>query len=338
MTRRDRFASHAPARRAALAGLAALAPLAAFRGALAQPAPDWPTRPVRAIVPFPPGSTPDIVARLVAEHWSANQRQPMVVENRAGAGGNIGTLAVARAAPDGYTVGLSITGPLVNNTVLYAKLPYDPFRELAPITLAATQPSVLAVSPTLGVDTPRQFLELLRRSPGKFNYASLGNGTVAHLAMELIKARTGTYIVHIPYGGSPAAVTSILQGDTHMAALPPAAVIPQVRAGRLKALAVTSATRFALLPELPTFREVGIADVEATAWSGYVAPAGVPAPILARLHAGLTGALRDPGVGEKLRAQFMEPVGGTSAEFAEFMRAELARWTPVIRRAGVVLD
>ena len=298
----------------------------------------WPSKTVRIVVPFGPGSTPDILARLVADRLSQKLGQSFIVENRPGAGGNIGTLAVARAAPDGYTIGLSITGPLVNNTVLYSKLPYDPFKDLAPVTLAAVQPSVLAVSPSLGVNSAQELIALLRRNPGKYNYASLGAGTVAHLAMELVKVKSGTYIVHIPYPSSPAAVTSIIAGDTQMGTLPPAAVMPQVKAGKLKALAVTTATRSPLLPELPTFREVGIPDVEATAWLGFVVPAAVPAPLIERINRELVAALRDPAVVEKLRAQYMEPAPGTPKEFADFMQAELRRWTPVIRRAGVTLD
>lgn len=306
--------------------------------ARAQSADAWPTKTVRVIVPFGPGSTPDILARLVADRLTQTTKQSFIVENRAGAGGNIGTLAIARAAPDGYTIGLSITGPLVNNTLLYSKLPYDPFKDLAPVTLAAVQPSVLAVSPSLEVNSPQELIALLRRNPGKYNYASLGAGTVAHLAMELIKVKSGTYIVHIPYPSSPAAVASIVAGDTQMGTLPPAAVMPQVRAGRLKALAVTTASRSPLLPELPTFREAGIPDVEATAWLGFVVPAAVPAPLVERINRELVAALRDPDVVAKLRTQFMEPMPGTPQAFAGFMQAELKRWGPVIKRAGVTLD
>lgn len=319
---------------------AGLAPAIAALPALAraEAADAWPTKTVRIVVPFGPGSTPDLLARLVAERLGKKLGQSFIVENRPGAGGNIGTLAVVRAPADGYTIGLSITGPLVNNTVLYKKLPYDPFRDLAPVTLAAVQPSVLAVSPSLGVRTAQELLALLRANPGKYNYASLGAGTVAHLAMELIKVRSGTYIVHIPYPSSPAAVTSIITGETQMGTLPPAAVMPQVKAGKLEALAVTTATRSPLLPELPTFKEVGIPGVEATAWLGFVVPAAVPGPLVERINRELVAALKDPAVAEKLRGYYMEPSPGTPKEFADFMQAELQRWTPVIRRAGVTLD
>jgi len=197
---------------------------------------------------------------------------------------------------------------------------------------------VLAVSSDLGVDNVADLLALLRRNPGKYNYASVGAGTVSHLSMELIKARTGTYIVHVPYNASPAAVMSILQGDTHMASLAPLAVIPQVKAGKLKALAVTTAQRSVFMPEVPTFREAGIPEIEATAWIGIVVPARTPQPIVERLNREIVAALKDPGVAEKLRAVYMEPVGNSPAQFAAFMQEELRRWGPVIKRSGVTID
>lgn len=300
--------------------------------------PDWPSRTVKLIVPFPPGSTPDVLARLVADRLATALRQPVIVDNKAGAGGNIGTDAVAKAPPDGYTVGVSITGPLVNNTVLYKSLPYDPFRDLAPVTLAAVQPNVLAVSTDLGVSSVRELIELLRRNPGKYNYASVGAGTVSHLSMELIKARTGTFIVHVPYNASPAAVMSILQGDTQMASLAPLAVIPQVRAGKLRALAVTTGERSVFMPDVPTFRETGIPDIEATAWIGIVVPARTPQAIIDRLNREIVAILKDPQTVEKLRAVYMEPVGNSPQAFAAFMQEELKRWKPVIARSGATID
>lgn len=300
--------------------------------------PDWPSRTVKLIVPFPPGSTPDVLARLVADRLATALRQPVIVDNKAGAGGNIGTDAVAKAAPDGYTVGVSITGPLVNNTVLYKTLPYDPFRDLAPVTLAAVQPNVLAVSTDLGVGSVRELIELLRRNPGKYNYASVGAGTVSHLSMELIKARTGTFIVHVPYNASPAAVMSILQGDTQMASLAPLAVIPQVKAGKLRALAVTTAERSVFMPDVPTFREAGIPDIDATAWIGIVVPARTAPAIIDRLNREIVAILKDPQTVEKLRAVYMDPVGNLPQAFAAFMQEELKRWKPVIVRSGATID
>lgn len=319
-------------RAGAAASVAALgAPLARAQAG------DWPARPLKMLVPFGPGSTPDIVARLVSEQMATSLGQPVVVENKAGAGGMIATGQVAKADPDGYTVGISITGPLVNNTVLYESMPYDPFRDLAPLTLAAIQPAVLTVVPELGVDSAPGLFTLLKAHPGRYNYASVGNGTVAHLAMELIKMRTDTFAVHIVYPSSPAAVQSLLAGDTQMAALAPAAVIPQVKAGKLRALAVTLPERSPFLPDLPSFREIGLPEVQASAWMGFVTRAGTPQPILDKLHASMAAALRAPGVVERMHNVQMTPVGNTPAQFAAFMQEELRRWRPVIRRTGLKL-
>lgn len=293
---------------------------------------------MRLIVPFAPGSTPDLLARMLAEPLTGRFGQAFFVDNRPGAGGNIGTRQVARSAPDGYSIGVSITGPLVNNLLLYPKLGYDPFKDLTPITLAAIQPSVLVVSPVLGVTDVASLLDLLRRSPGRFNYASIGAGSVSQLSMELIEVHTGTRIVHVPYDSSAAAVASLLSGDTQIASLAPAAVMPQVRAGTLRALAVTSAQRFEPLPQLPTFRECGIPDVVATAWIGIVAPARLPAALIQRIHSAFADVLHDEAVMGRLRAQYMQPVGDTPAQFAAFMKEEYERWAPVIRKSGIRLE
>ncbi|MDB5805128.1 MAG: putative Bug-like extra cytoplasmic solute receptor, family [Betaproteobacteria bacterium] len=315
--------------------LPALLLLAGARPALAQ---DYPNHPIRMIVPFAAGSTPDIFARIVGDKASQLLKAPIVIDNRAGAGGNLGTDLVAKAAPDGYTLGASITGPLVNNTVLYKKLPYDPFRDLVPVTFGVHQPNVLAVSPSLGVNNMQELFALLKKNPGKYNYASIGAGSLSHLSMELIKDKTGTFIVHIPYSSSPAAVTSVIAGDTQMTSLAPLAIMPQVAAGKLKALAISTPRRSPLLPNIPTFREAGILSVEATAWIGIVAPAHTPQPIIDRLNHDFVAALKDPATAEKLRAQYMDPNPGSPAEFAAFMRAELARWAPVIKRSGASAD
>lgn len=299
---------------------------------------DFPTRPIRVLVPFAAGSTPDVFARIVGERVSATIRQPLVIENRPGAGGMVATEAVARAQPDGYTIGVSITGPLVNNTVLYKKMSYNPFTDLAPITLGVHQPNVLAITPTLNVNTMQELFELLKKNPGRYNYASIGAGSLSHLSVELIKAKTNTFIVHIPYASSPAAVTSVIAGDTHIASLAPLAVMPQVQAGKLKALAISTPQRSPLLPTIPTFKEAGILDVEATAWIGVVAPAKTPAPVIERLNREFVAAMREPATAEKLRAQYMDPAPGTPAQFAAFMQEELKRWGPVIKRSGATID
>lgn len=299
---------------------------------------EWPERPVKIIVPFGPGSTPDIVARLLGDKLRERLGQPFIVENRAGAGGNVGTEAVARAAPDGYTLGVSITGPLVNNKLLYKKLGYDPFKDLAPITQLVTQPSVLVVTNDLGANSAQELIALLKKNPGKYNYASFGNGSIAHLAMELLATQSGSQVVHVPYPGSPQAIQALLRGDAHMGALPPGPVMPQVKAGKLKAIAVTMPERFPLLPDMPTFKESGIPNVEATAWQGAVVPAGTPDAIVRTLQREIAAILHLPEVADKLRAQYMEPVGSTPEDFAAFMREELARWEPIVRRSNIALD
>jgi tripartite-type tricarboxylate transporter receptor subunit TctC len=298
---------------------------------------DWPRKPVRVIVPFPAASTPDTLARTVTDRLSAQLKQPFVVENRPGAGGMIGTDAVAKAAPDGYTIGVSITGPLVNNTLLYKSMAYDPFRDLAPITLAVNQPCVLVVNKDFPAANVPEVIAELQRNAGKYNYASLGNGTVAHLSMELVAAKSATQVVHVPYAGSAQAVAAIVAGDASLGCMPAISVMPLVRAGRLKAIGAASRTRNPLLPDLPTLGEQGL-EIEANAWIGFIAPAKTPPALLARLHDEIAGVLREPEVRKALAGQLMEPVGNTPSEFSAYMKEELARWGPIIRANRITLD
>lgn len=299
---------------------------------------DWPARPLRLVVPFAPGSTPDIVARLVGERLAARLGKPVFVDNKPGAGGNIGTDLVAKSTPDGYTLGLTISGPLAANTLLYKKLPYDPRRDLELVTIAATQPSVLVVALRTGVDTMPGLLAALRKNPGRYNFSSMGTGSISHLAMEALAARSGTDIVHVPYTGSAQAVTSLLAGDTQMAVLPAAAVMSHIRAGKLKALAVATAHRSAMLPGLPTLQESGLLDVQGDAWMGFVLPANTPMNIEKRLQDEIVEIMHSPDMKQKLALQYMEPVGGTPAEFRNTVKADLARWQPVIARHHITLD
>ncbi|OZI78813.1 Bug family tripartite tricarboxylate transporter substrate binding protein [Bordetella genomosp. 2] len=308
---------------------AALAPLAGAQAA------GWPAQPLKLIVPFGPGSSPDQVARVVGDKAGSILGQTIVVENKPGASGNIGTAAIANAKPDGYTFGVSITGPLVNNTVLFEQLPYDPFKDLAALTLAVHQPNVLVVPAKSGIADIGQLLEALKAQPDKYNFPSPGAGTVSHLSVELLLQRIGAKAVHVPYPSSPAALSSVLAGDTQFAALPPIAVMPMVRDGRLKALAVTSSKRSALLPDIPTLAEVGVQGIEGSAWIGFVVSSKVPADIQKRLADALIQAIGDPAVQQRLQAQFMEPVGGTPAEFRAYMDDELRRWAPLIKQLGI---
>lgn len=312
--------------------------LAVLSAALVAQAQPWPQRPVKVVVPYGAGSSPDVLARVLNDRLAARLGQGFIVENRPGAGGNAGTDAVAKAVPDGYTVLLSVNAPLVYNTILYKNLPYDPFRDLAPVSLAARNPNVCAVSAAMGVDSVKDWLEALRRNPGKYNFASTGNGSISHLGVELIKLRTKSYAVHIPYASSAQAVTAMLQGDVHFACLPAVAIMPQVKSGKLKALAITSAERSPLLPDVPTLKESGLPDIQAAPWFAYMAPAGTPPAIVQRLNQELDAVLKEPEVREKLKSAYFDPVGGTPEALGRFMREEQTRWRPVIERAGLKPD
>jgi tripartite-type tricarboxylate transporter receptor subunit TctC len=311
-----------------------------FLFAAAAPAPpqDWPGKSVRIIVPFGAGSTPDIVARLVAD--GLRQKYPtssFVVENKPGASGNLGTDAVAKAAPDGSTIGVSIGGPLAINTLLFAKLPYDPHKDIVPITQLVTQPSVLAVSPDLGVNSVAELVSLLKKDPGKYNFASIGNGSLSHLAMEAIAIKAGTQLVHVPYASSPQAVSAVIRNDAQMACLPAIAVTPQAKAGAVKILAVSTAHRSPYLPDVPTLKEAGI-DVEADAWNGLIAPGGTPKSVAEKISKDVSEIIKQPAMREKLATQLMEPVGSSPDELRARMDGEISRWAPVIKAANVKIN
>src|ERR1043166_8873329 len=277
-------------------------------GALPAGAQDWPAKPTRIVVPFGAGSTPDIIMRLIADRLAAKSKQTIVIENKPGASGNLGTDAVAKAAPDGTTVGISILGPLGLNTLLFSKMPYDPFADLAPVTRLTEQPNVLAVNADVPAKTTAEFIALLKREPGKFNYGSIGNGSLTHLAMEAVALKSGTKLVHIPYASSPQAATALIRGDVHVACLPAISVVSQMSTGKLRMLAVTTAKRSPFLPDLPTLKEGGV-DVEANAWNGLIAPAKTPDALVAAIAREVNEALRDEGVRDKLKAQIIEAIG-----------------------------
>jgi tripartite-type tricarboxylate transporter receptor subunit TctC len=298
---------------------------------------DWPTKTVKIIVPFGPGSTPDLIGRMLADHMQQKLGQPFVIENRPGASANTGTDMVAKAEPDGYTIGISLGGPLAINTLLFARMPYDPAKDIALITMLTTQPSALAVNAGLGVNSVGELVELLKKNPGKYNYGSIGNGSLSHLAMEAIALKSGTTMVHIPYPGSPQAMTAVLRNDVQMACLPAIAVTPHVPSGQVKILAISLGRRSALLPDYPTLKEAGI-DVEADAWNGLIAPARTPEPIIARIQSVVAGALAEPAIREKLATQLMEPIPTTPAQFRAKIDADLARWSPVIKALDLKIN
>jgi tripartite-type tricarboxylate transporter receptor subunit TctC len=313
--------------------------LALFALCLAAPAlaQDWPTKTVKIVVPFGAGATPDTIARMIAEKLQQKLGQNFIVENKPGASGMIGTDVVVKAEPDGSTIGVSIGGPLAINTLLFSKMPYDPFKDIALITLLTTQPSALAVPANLGVNSVAELIALIRQDPGKYSFGSIGNGSLSHLAMEAIAIKSGVKLVHIPYGSSPQAMASVIRGDVQMVVMPAISVLPHVQAGSVKMLAVTTAKRSPLLPDVPTLKESGI-DVEADAWNGLIAPAGTPPALIAKIQREVSEAINSPELKAKFATQIMEPVGGSPAEFKAQIDADLARWTPVIKQAGIKVN
>jgi len=309
--------------------------LACAAGAQAQ---TWPSRPVHLIVPFPAGSSPDLVARILTEKLAPALGQPVLVENRPGAGGNLGTALVAKAAPDGYTLGFSIPGPLAVNTVLYKKMEYDPLKDLAPVCLVAASPNVLVVDPALGVDSVKELVALAKSQPGKLNYGSVGNGSASHLTMELFKETAAIDLVHVPYPGSPQVNAAIVSGQVAAGFVVPATAMPLIQSGRLKALAVTTSVRSAVLPEYPTLVEAGYPAVVSTAWQGVVAPAKTPGAVVERLSSELIAIVRSDDVREKMMRLYFQPIGASPAALAKLMREEIERWGKVIRKTGATAD
>ena len=319
--------------------LSVLALLVGLAWGPAASAQDWPDKGVvKIIAPFAPGSSPDIFARLLADTMSKNTKKTFVVENKAGAAGMIGTDAVAKAAPDGYTIGVSIGGPLVNNTLLYKQMAYDPFRDLAPITLGVNQPCVLVASNQSGIGSVKELVAELSKNPSKYNYGSFGNGTMSHMVMVMIGNQTSSQLVQVPYPGAAQVLAALIAGDVNLACIPAAGAIPQAKAGKIKVLGIAASKRFSLMPDVPTISEQGIKGIEANSWIGVIAPAKTPAPVIAKIQAEVTRALNDPEVVKTLHNQLMEPVGNTPHEFAAYLKEELERWGPIIKKNNITLD
>lgn len=301
-------------------------------GGTASAADGWPQRSVRIIVPFGAGSTPDAIARIVADRLQQRVGKSIVVENKPGAGGSIGADIVAKAEPDGYTIGLGSLGPLVNNPLLYKRMSYDPFRDLAPITAAVSQPSVLVIAGNAKANNIKELVADMKQRPLAYNYASIGNGSLSHLTMELVAQRTGVDLVHVVYPGSGQVLPAIIGGHAQMAVLPALVVVPHAKAGKLKLMA--TAKRSPLLPELPSLKDEGLADFEIDTWFGYFAPAKTPPALIQQIHDEIVAVLRDPEVAALFRSQLMEVMASTPDEFSQLLREEQRRWKPVIAATG----
>jgi tripartite-type tricarboxylate transporter receptor subunit TctC len=310
--------------------------LAAF--AACATAQDYPSRPIRLIVPFPGGSTPDVVGRALGQKLAEAWGQPVVAENKTGAGGNIGTAEAAKAAPDGYTLVIGINGPIAVNKALYASLPYDPQKDLKPISLLAIGAQMLAVHPSVPAADLKQFADYARANPGKLSYGSVGAGSGSHLTMELLKSQAKLDIVHIPYRGFPPVVQDLVSGQIHATFAIIPAVLPQVKAGRLKGLAVTSEQRSPLAPEVPTVAEQGFPRFDATVWIGLLAPAGLPDAVFKKLAAETQRARADAGLRARLGSLGFEVVGGSPEHFERFIRAETEKWTAVVKQVGAKVE
>lgn len=294
----------------------------------------YPSKPVRLILPFPPGGGTDILGRLVAERLAARLGQPVVTDNRGGAGGNLGAEAAARAAPDGYTLLFAAT-TLAISPGLYAKLNYDPFKDLAPISLIAAVPNVMITHPSVPARTLQEFIALARAKPGEMNFGSGGNGTSNHLGGELFNMVAGVKLVHVPYKGVNLAMNDAIAGNVQLVLIGITAAAPQIKAGRLRALAVLAPQRSAALPDVPTAAEAGLPELDVTTWYGLLAPAATPRPVIARLNAEIGRIMHAPELQERLASIAAEPRTSTPEEFGAYIRQEAARWGEVVRKAGL---
>ncbi len=302
----------------------------------------FPAKPIRIIVAGPAGGSLDVIARSLQESLQRELRQPVIIDNRAGAGGTIAANEVAKSAPDGHTWLLGFNGPLAFAPHLYRNLPYQPLRDLQPVVMTTSQPNLIAVGRTFPANNLVELIAALRANPGKYAYASVGNGSSSHLTIEALKSLTGTQILHVPFnGGGLPAIQSIVSGDAHILATVPTTITPQIAAGTMKAIAVTGTTRYALLPDVPTVSESGIKELrgfESIAWNGVLVAAGTPRPLVDRINRAVNSALAEPAVSARLKAAGLEVAGGTPAQFGKRIADESAKWAPVIKATGARLD
>ena len=288
-------------------------------------------------MPFPPGGTSDILARAIGQKLSEEWGQQVIVDNRPGAGANIGAEVVAKSPADGYTLLLASTIHTINPS-LYSKLTYDPVKDFAPITLIAATSQVLVVHPSLPVKTVKEFIAYAKKRPGELNYSSAGNGSQPHLTAELFKTRTGINIVHVPYKGAPPAMTDLLAGQVALTFATAPSAVPHVKAGKLRALGVSTAQRIAALPDVPTIAEAGVPDFEAAGWNGLVGPAGMPAPVVDKLNAAVVKIVQVPAMSTYLSSQGADPQTTTPGEFAAYIKSEIVKWAKVVKDSGARID
>jgi tripartite-type tricarboxylate transporter receptor subunit TctC len=297
----------------------------------------YPSKPIRLIVPFAPGGGTDIIARLLAQELGQTWGQSVVVDNRGGSGGVIGTALAAKSTSDGYTMVLCSLG-LSYAPALYSKLPYDTEKDLAPISLVATQPFVYVVVPALGVNSMKELITLAKAKPGEIRYGSGGAGGSSHLGTELLRMMTGIELVHVPYKGTGPALTAMLGGEIHLQLIGISSVVPHLKAGRMRALAVSGARRSSAAPDIPTVAESGVPGYEFDVWYGMLFPAGVPRAIIGKVNAGINGALRSPALAQRFAAVGLEPAGSTPDEFAGLIRSEIAKWRKVVESAKIRIE
>ena len=304
----------------------------------AQGAATYPTKPIKIVVPFPPGGATDILARAIGAELQKAFGQSVLIENKAGAGGNPGADMVAKSPPDGYTLVMATVGTHGINMSLYSKMPYDAVKDFEPITLVAGVPNLLVVHPSVAAKSVAELTALAKAQPGKLNVASSGNGTSIHMAAELYKMMAGVDILHVPYKGSSFAMTDLLGGQVQLMFDNMPSALPQVKAGKLRALAVTSPKRSSALPDVPTMDEEGLKGFDATSWFGLLAPAGTPKDIIAKLNAAAVKALATPEMRERLASQGAEAVGNTPDQFAAFIKAEIEKWAKTVKASGARVD
>ena len=321
---------------AALIAAAIASPAAGAQSAPA--ATNYPTKPIRLVITYPPGGNTDLVGRAVAQKLTEAWGQQVVVDNRGGAGGVLGTLIAKQAAADGYTLLLGTSAGMVLNPLLMNKIPYDPYQDFAPVSLVIVLPQLLAVHPGLAARNIREFIALAKAKPGQLNFGSSGVGTPNHLGGEMLKAMAGINIVHVPYKGGAASIADLIGGQVQLVISSAPSVVPHVRSGRLRALAIGSAKRSPALPEVPTVAESGLPGYEYTTWYGIFAPAKTPEAIVKKMNAEIVRMLADPQMTQRFQSQGGDPASSTPAQLTAYMREEMARWTRVIKTAGIRIE